>query len=88
MEMDELKNITEVCQILDTTSRTVRYYEQCGLIKTTRKSKPLHECLTAKISSVCRKYDFLRKLGFSLEEIAGVIDSENQGKEADLLQDC
>lgn len=37
--MNDLKTINEVCRILGITSRTVRYYEQCGLIKTIRISK-------------------------------------------------
>ena len=41
MQMGELKCINEVCKMLDMTSRTIRYYEQLGLIKTVRENKKL-----------------------------------------------
>ena len=34
IKMNEYKSINEVCKMLDITSRTIRYYEELGLIST------------------------------------------------------
>ena len=76
--MNELKTISEVCDMLGITSRTVRYYEQCGLICTERISKNAPRRLDAENIERLRKIRFLKQLGLSLEDIAAVIDSETQ----------
>ena len=81
MHMNELKSINEVCRMLDITSRTIRYYEQCRLIKTFRESKTAPRRLDSEnIERLCR-IRFLRKLGLSLDEIADVIESESKTTE-------
>lgn len=67
--------------MLDMTSRTIRYYEQCGLIKTVRESKTAPRRLDDESIERLQRIRFLRKLGLSLDEIAGVIDSEKQAAE-------
>lgn len=79
--MNALKTINEVCKMLDITSRTVRYYEQCGLIKTVRERKTAPRRLDAENIARLRKIRFLRKLGLQLDEIAVVIDSEAKATE-------
>lgn len=83
MQMNELKTINEVCKILNMTSRTIRYYEQCGLIKTIRESKTAPRKLDDENIERLQKIRFLRKLRLTIAEIAAVIDSET--KAADMI---
>ena len=76
--MNELKHITEVCKMFGMTSRTIRYYEQCGLIRTVRTGKTAPRRLDSENIERLRHIRFLRRLGLSLEEIAEVIDSEEK----------
>ena len=70
MHMQEFITINEVCKMLGTTSRTIRYYEQCGLLRTTRTVKSAPRRLDSESIERLRKILFLRKLGLSLDEIA------------------
>ena len=70
--------------MLDTTSRTIRYYEQLGLIKTVRQSNTAPRRLDEENIERLRRIRFLRKLGIGLDEIGGVIDSD--GKAAELIK--
>ena len=81
IHMSELKYINDVCKMLDTTSRTIRYYEQLGLIKTVRESKTAPRQLDSEMIERLRKILFLRKLGLGLEDIADVIDSDEKATE-------
>ena len=81
MSMGDMKSITEVCKLLDITSRTIRYYEQLGLIKTVRKNKSTPRQIDSETIERLRKIRFLRKLGLSLDEIAEVIDSDEKATE-------
>lgn len=79
--MNELKTINEVCKMLDMTSRTIRYYEQFGLIKTVRESNTDPRRLDAENIERLRKIRFLKKLGLSLGEVALIIDSDEKASE-------
>ncbi len=79
--MNETKTINDVCKMLDMTSRTIRYYEELGLIKTIRKSKTALRRLDAENIERLRKIRFLRKLGLGLDEVAEVIDDEKKATE-------
>ena len=79
--MDPLKTINEVCRMLDLTARTIRFYEQCGLIRTVRDSKTAPRRLDSENIDRLKRIRFLRKLGLSLDEISGVIDNEDDARE-------
>ena len=79
MNMDDMKSITEVCRLLGITSRTIRYYEQLGLIKTVRKSNTAPRQLDTETIERLRRICFLRKLSMGLDDIADVIDSDESG---------
>lgn len=79
--MNELKTINEVCKMLNMTSLTIRYYEQCGLVKTIRESKTAPRRLDGENIERLRKIRFLRKLRLTLVEIAVAIDSETKAAE-------
>ena len=76
MDMDDLKNITEVCRMFGMTSRTIRYYEQCGLIDTVRTSPKAPRRLDSENIERLKKIRFLRNLGLSLEEISVMLRGE------------
>ena len=67
--MNDEKHISAVCKELDTTSRTIRYYEQLGLLRTVRSSRTAPRRLDRENTERLRKILFLRKLGLSLDEI-------------------
>lgn len=67
--------------MLDMTSRAVRYYEQCGLIRTARSSPTAPRSLDKENIERLRKIRFLRKLGLSIDEIRSVIDSDEAATE-------
>ena len=81
MNMRKIKTINEVCKMLELTSRTIRYYEQLGLIKTVRESSTAPRRLDEENIERLRRIRFLRKLGMGLDEIGGVIDSDEKAAE-------
>ena len=88
--MHELKTINEVCKMLGLTSRTIRYYEQLGLIVTKHENKNAPRRLDGENIERLRKIRFLRKLGLSLDEIKSAVVSDEtaaemiRGKSAEL----
>ena len=81
MNMHETKHISEVCKLLDTTSRTIRYYEQLGLIHSTRETPSAPRRLDAENIEQLRRILFLRKIGLSLDEIATVCREKKDAAE-------
>ena len=58
IKMNEYKSINEVCKMLDITSRTIRYYEELGLISTIRDSKTAPRKLDSNTIVKLKKYAF------------------------------
>ena len=81
MDMHEAKHISEVCKLLDTTSRTIRYYEQLGLIHSTRETPSAPRRLDAENIEQLRRILFLRKIGLSLDEITVVFREKTDAAE-------
>ena len=81
MDMHETKHISEVCKLLDTTSRTIRYYEQLGLIHSTRETPSAPRRLDAENIEQLRRILFLRKIGLSLDEITVVFREKKDAAE-------
>ncbi len=79
--MHELKTINEVCKMLGLTSRTIRYYEQLGLIVTKHENKNAPRRLDGENIERLRKIRFLRKLGISLDEIKSAVVSDETAAE-------
>lgn len=67
--------------MLDISSRTIRYYEQLRLITTFRESRTAPRQLDGENIERLRKIRFLRRLGLTLDEIAEIIDSDEQAAE-------
>ena len=79
--MDETKHISEVCKLLKTTSRTIRYYEQLGLIHSTRETPSAPRRLDAENIEQLRRILFLRQIGLSLDEITVVCREKQDAAE-------
>lgn len=71
-------HIADVCKQLNTTSRTIRYYEEIGLIETQRDNKTAPRKLNDKNVERLKKILFLRKIGLSLDEITILINNDSE----------
>ena len=81
MNMNNTKHISEVCKLLGTTSRTIRYYEQLGLIHSSRETPSAPRRLDAENIELLRRILFLRKIGLSLDEITVVLREKKDAAE-------
>ena len=79
MQNQKLYDITEVCSLLHTTSRTLRFYEQKGIISSTVCGISARRHYTEEQLALIKTVLVLRKLGLSLKTI-----SELQHNNADL----
>ncbi|MBE6641795.1 MAG: MerR family transcriptional regulator [Ruminococcaceae bacterium] len=79
MEERKLYDIAEVCKKLHTTSRTLRFYEQKGIIRSTTVGISPRRLYTEEQLANVRNVIILRKLGLSVKTI-----SELQANETDL----
>ena len=70
MEEKRLYDITEVCKILETTSRTLRFYEEKGIITSTLVGLSSRRHYTEKQLLHIRNVLVLRNLGLSIKVIA------------------
>ncbi len=74
-----LYDISEVCKMLGTTSRTLRFYEEKGIIESTTAGLSSRRQYTEEQLSHIKNVLVLRTLGLSVKAI-----SELQAKESDL----
>ena len=81
MFMNDTKHISEVCKKLHTTSRTIRYYEQLGLIRTSRETPTAPRRLDSENTEKLRKILFLRQIGLTLDEISEIVRSGTDAAE-------
>lgn len=79
MEERRLYDITEVCQILETTSRTLRFYEEKKIITSTTTGISARRQYTEEQLLQIKNVLALRKIGLSVKDIA-----ELQAKKSDL----
>lgn len=70
MYQKSLYDITEVCKMLDTTSRTLRFYEEKGIIQSTTVGISSRRQYTEKQISRIKNVLVLRTLGLSVKAIA------------------
>ena len=69
MEKEELYDIGEVCKLLGTTSRTLRFYEEKGIISSTDVPfQPRRQYTGAQVDHI-RNVLVLRALGISVKAI-------------------
>lgn len=70
MEQKQYYDITEVCNMLGTTSRTLRFYEAKGIISSTTAGISSRRKYTEDQVSHIRNVLVLRTLGLSIKSIA------------------
>ncbi len=76
MNQKRLYDITEACHMLGTTSRTLRFYEEKGIIQSTTVGISSRRKYTADQLSLIKNVLVLRALGLSIKAIA---ELQNQG---------
>lgn len=79
MHQKQMYDITEVCKMLGTTSRTLRFYEEKGIIRSTTIGTSFRRQYTEEQISHIKNVLVLRTLGLSVKAVA-----ELQTKGADL----
>ncbi len=82
MYQKPLYDITEVCKMLGTTSRTLRFYEEKGIIQSTTVGTSSRRQYTEEQLSLVINILVLRTLGLSVKAIAELQNSETDLKEA------
>lgn len=70
MENERLYDISEVCGMLGTTSRTLRFYEEKGIIQSTTEGLSARRRYSEKQLANIRNVLVLRTLGLSVKAIA------------------
>ena len=79
MYQKQMYDITEVCKMLGTTSRTLRFYEEKGIIQSTTVGTSSRRQYSEEQLSLIKNVFVLRTLGLSVNAVAGL-----QTKGADL----
>ena len=82
MYQKRMYDITEVCRMLGTTSRTLRFYEEKGIIQSTTVGISSRRQYTEEQVSLIKNVLVLRTLGLSVKAIAGLQNSGTDLKEA------
>ena len=75
-------DITEVCKMFGTTSRTLRFYEEKGIIQSTTVGISSRRQYTEEQVSIIKNVIVLRALGLSVKAIAELQTKESDLKEA------
>lgn len=82
MYQKQIYDITEVCRMLGTTSRTLRFYEEKGIIQSTTVGTSSRRQYTEEQLSLVKNVLVLRTLGLSVKAIAELQNSGTDLKEA------
>ncbi len=82
MEEGQLYDISEVCKMLGTTSRTLRFYEEKGIITSTTVGLSARRQYNEEQLSHIRNVLVLRTLGLSVRAIAGLQAERSDLREA------
>ena len=82
MYQKQIYDITEVCRMLGTTSRTLRFYEEKGIIQSTTVGTSSRRQYTEEQLSFIKNVLVLRTLGLSVKAIAELQNSGTDLKEA------
>ena len=82
MYQKQIYDITEVCKMLDTTSRTLRFYEEKGIIQSTTVGTSSRRQYTEEQLSIVKNVLVLRTLGLSVKAIAELQNSGTDLKDS------
>lgn len=86
MNDDRLYDITEVCRLLGTTSRTLRFYEKNGIIQSTTVGLSNRRQYTEKQLSQIKNVIVLRALGLSVKTISALQKNDLELKNTIILK--
>ncbi|PEG97819.1 transcriptional regulator, partial [Lactobacillus sp. UMNPBX8] len=75
----------DLAKKLNIITRTIRYYDQKGLVKPSRVSESGYRLYSAKQVKQLKLIIFLKELGFSLKDIQKILEDKNGDKLIDLL---
>lgn len=85
--MDGLFKIGDISQKLNITTRTLRYYEETGLIKSTRDDENQYRYYDSGTIEKIKRIITLRNLTFSIKEIQQILSSGNYGDVITIFKD-
>lgn len=80
----EEKTLREICGSTGVTRRAVQGYEKAGLVMASGKNKYGHLLYDHECEERIREIQFYQTAGFSLKEIASIIDAPGETKKAAL----
>lgn len=83
--MSEKYTIGELAKQLNVTTRTIRYYDQKGLLKPSGVNENGYRLYSDKQMKQLKLIIFLKELGFSLRNIQNIIEDPNSEKTISLL---
>ena len=83
--MNELTKITDVSQKYALTARTLRYYEDIGLLTSTRAEGYAHRMYDETAITRIKQIVILRKLNISIKDIKHIFDAPNTDVVLDVL---
>lgn len=66
----------EFAKLAGTTEKTIRYYDRIGILKPSNHSDKGYRLYTDTDLLKLQKILFLKKLGFELSEIVGLVEGE------------
>ena len=75
--MDELMKISELTSLLGVSSRTLRYYEQIGLVKSIRPQFETYRYYNEEAIERVRQICVLRKMQISIKDIQRIYESKD-----------
>lgn len=73
----ELKTISQVSKSFDISTRTLRYYEQIGLLKSQKKDEYAYRAYDEQALLRLRKILILRKLRIPLKQIGSILQNQD-----------
>lgn len=73
-------HISDVAREADVPVSTIRYYERIGLLRAARRSEAKYRLYDAHAVDEVRFIRRAQKMGFTLPEIAGLLDLSRSGK--------
>ncbi len=86
MRQEPLYDITKVCEMLNTTSRTLRFYEEKGLIQSSTVGTSSRRQYTAAQIAHIKNVFILRTLGLSIRSISALLKQDIDLRDAILQQ--
>lgn len=83
----ELKTISEVSKTFSISTRTLRYYEQIGLIKSSKKEGYAYRVYDENSISSLQQIILLRKLRISLKQIKDILENHELVKAIEIFEE-